>query len=361
MTIDTTASGSRSSEANNIIEFIPENATELEWNAFFRHSEKIYKEKNPRDNLPLRETTKSALLDPIPFFDIKRWVVWNDDKSEIIGFGRLYLETPESSDYATNKHVAFAYITVTKEMRRKQKIGTKLLKHLVQESKKHNIQIFQTEVDTPSGVAFCYHYGGDLVLQEMENRLYFEDINWELVNEWVNLGENRSKGSIIELFETVPENDLEEFCKVFSETVNQRPTGDMDQNVTVTPETRRIEEENYANKGYKWYTIVSKEPDGHISGMTEFYWKPSEPYRINQGLTSVLKKYRAKGLGKLLKAKMTIFIHQNFPDAKYIATETARSNAPMIAINERLGFILHHRKYVYKWDIEELESILGIT
>ena len=361
MSIDFTVNNSKPSKNFEIIEFVPEDATELDWNAFFNHSEKIYREKNPRDPLPLRETTKSALLDPIPFYDIKRWVIWDQVKKSILAFARLYLETPESPDYKDNKHIAFWYITVDKEWRRKQKFGTKLMIHLVQEASKANIQVFQAEVDNAAGVAFSYHYGGDLVLQEMEYRLYFDDINWELVHEWIKIGTTRAIGTQILTFEQVPDQYLEDFCRMFSETVNQRPTGDMDQMITVTPESRRSEEENFSNKGYIWYTMISVEPNGHISGMTECYWKPSEPYRINQGLTSVLKKYRAIGLGKLLKAEMTIFIHEHFSDAKYIATETARGNAPMIAINERLGFVLHHRKYIYKWDLDELKETLGIS
>ena len=38
---------------------------------------------------------------------------------------------------------------------------------------------------------------------------------------------------------------------------------------------------------------------------------------------------------------LTRAIQEHFPDAEYVRTQNAETNAPMVAINERLGFEIH--------------------
>ena len=42
----------------------------------------------------------------------------------------------------------------------------------------------------------------------------------------------------------------------------------------------------------------------------------------------------------LLKA-LTRAIQENFPEAEYVRTQNAETNAPMVAINEAMGFEIH--------------------
>ena len=48
--------------------------------------------------------------------------------------------------------------------------------------------------------------------------------------------------------------------------------------------------------------------------------------------------YRERGLGKWLKAEMLKYAKRTFLELKFVVTDFAVTNAPMIAINKKLGF-----------------------
>ncbi len=55
-------------------------------------------------------------------------------------------------------------------------------------------------------------------------------------------------------------------------------------------------------------------------------------------MTGVRLPYRGRGLGKWLKATMLLKVREEFPQVRVVVTGNATSNAPMLSINERLGF-----------------------
>jgi RimJ/RimL family protein N-acetyltransferase len=127
----------------------------------------------------------------------------------------------------------------------------------------------------------------------------------------------------------------------------------------VTPESRRLQEEQLKQQGLKWYTKITREKDGKISGLTEFLQIPEMPERIMQLLTGVKQEYRGRGLGKWLKSNMLLYIKDNFSETKYIQTDNAISNEPMISINDRMGFKLNIAQTMYKFDLAELDRKLN--
>ena len=98
-------------------------------------------------------------------------------------------------------------------------------------------------------------------------------------------------------------------------------------------------------------TMYSKERDGKISGLTETDYLKELGHKISQRETGVRQAYKGRGLGKMLKAKMLLYIRREYPDVKYISTGNADSNAPMLSINQRLGFKRHLPIKVYKLKI----------
>ena len=94
--------------------------------------------------------------------------------------------------------------------------------------------------------------------------------------------------------------------------------------------------------------------------MTEILHDPREAYRIMQDLTGVLPEYRGRGLGKWLKAQMLFHIKENYPDTKVIVTGNADANAPMLSINERIGFKRYRSGSMYKLQINEVTKKLEI-
>ncbi len=42
-----------------------------------------------------------------------------------------------------------------------------------------------------------------------------------------------------------------------------------------------------------------------------------------------------------MKCALTRAIQEHFPEAEYVRTQNAETNAPMVAINEAMGFEIH--------------------
>jgi mycothiol synthase len=96
------------------------------------------------------------------------------------------------------------------------------------------------------------------------------------------------------------------------------------------------------------HVMLSREPDGLFSGVTELAWLQHGPALIYQMFTGVRPDARGRGLGKWLKAAMLEHAHELYPDARWISTENASSNAPMLAINKRLGFKTYRSRSEYQ-------------
>ena len=126
----------------------------------------------------------------------------------------------------------------------------------------------------------------------------------------------------------------------------------------VTPEYRRIREKQIKQRNGIWTTLVSKEENKAVSGLTEVIFYLDTPSIIHQDLTSVKEEFRGRSLGKWLKAEMLLWIKENYPDVKTITTENATINAPMLSINNRLGFKEYKSEKIYKFNVQELMAKL---
>jgi RimJ/RimL family protein N-acetyltransferase len=197
---------------------------------------------------------------------------------------------------------------------------------------------------------------GELVHKEVQHRMYLEEADNELAAQWLAKGRERFPDTRFELFENCPEDVIEAFCQTYTRIINERPTGGMDQTIITTPESRRIEEQNMKQRGIAWYTLISREKNGDISGMTDIMYNPREPHKVVQYFTGVSAQHRRKGLAKRLKAEMLGVIKRQFPDVEYITTSMAETNRAMQAINAQLGFKSRKTCHVYQWDLPDLKK-----
>jgi len=338
----------------SLVEFIPKEASEDLWEAYFTLSETIFREFKQKGRLPDRDVVRRLFKTPNPFYSVNRWIVF-DKAKRAVAFASISYDTEISPDYESNRHLCQIHISVVPAYRRK-KIATNLLKHLVETAKFLEKTTVITEVDNPLGLEFRKQLRGDLVHEEIQFRLDMEDVDWQVVDKWLHRGRTKHWDTKMEFFRECPENDIEEFSRVYTEIINQRPTGDMGDDLITTPESRRIEERNLKKRGIEWYTMISREHDGKISGLTDIMFNPEEPHRMTQYFTGILVKYRKRGLAKRLKAEMLAAIKDKFPEVEYITTSTARSNRPMRAINKDLGFQPLKTCFMFQWPLRDLRK-----
>ena len=238
-----------------------------------------------------------------------------DEEKNPVASASLSYDSELSPDFEHDQHVCHVHISVAPGWRRK-KIAAHFLDHLIETARCMDKDTVMAEVDNPMGLRFCRHLRGELLHEEVQYRLYMEDVDWRLVERWIEDGKKKSPYTQIEFFQECPENDIEEFCRVYTEVINQRPTGDMEQALITTPESRRIEEQSLKKRGIEWHTMISRERVGQISGLTDIMHNPKEPHRVNQYLTGILAGYRRKGLAKRLKAEMMGLIPRFWGDTR---------------------------------------------
>ena len=338
--------------------FHPKEASGNLWEEYFEFDEKLFAEFNPNEPFPSRSQEKSFIKNPHPHYTIYRWLIFEDaNPRKLIGNGLLWTQNEQSPEYENIKEKINFRVNVLKEYRRKG-IGTKMLKTLIKKAIDLQKNIMRAEVRTDSAVAFCNHYQGEIVAKRGTNRLYIENIDWNLMEEWRVEGKRKASGVTLETFESVPEKMIEEYCKLYTTVSNDAPAEDFSGEMVVTPEKRRIDEKLYSDNNLLWFTLVSQEKDGILSGLTEIFHNKEYPIEIEQELTGVLAPYRGRGLGKWLKAEMIFYIRENFPEAKFIQTGNNDRNVPIMKINERMGFKRHKNETFYEFNTQKLAKLL---
>lgn len=78
--------------------------------------------------------------------------------------------------------------------------------------------------------------------------------------------------------------------------------------------------------------------DGRLVAFTDLQVPLSQPERASQAGTLVLREHRGHGLGARLKCAVLRDLAEALPQVRRVTTYNAEDNAPMVAVNEALGF-----------------------
>ena len=347
-----------------ITAFDPATATVDDWTPLHAYRDAIFKESNADDPMPLhdlREQQMKMMLDNPRFVGNMR--IARDTNNDIIGTLLVGFARKGSPDYETAKIMAFATLDTHKDYRQ-QGVGTQLLTEIIkacQEEGEH-VRLVQGSSETPAGHAFVERYGGTVAMAAKENRLYETDIDWDMVRQWHEESSNRTDGVTIETFVGLPPEDtLQDYADFYTEVVNQVPMGEIEgAESTHTPETLREQHARVKETGTIWTTMITREADGTISGLTETLFNPKRPHRVAQELTGVRDAYRGRGLGKWLKTAMLLYVQEHSPEMRFVTTGNADSNAPMLSINDRLGFKPYKEQRIYKLEVATVAEKLGL-
>lgn len=341
-------------------EYDPRVLGEAEWESFFQLHEQRQRGLFPQDPLPSREKRRRYMTSDHELWEIHWWRAYAPGDSRFVALGGSWFESAQSPSHEANRHVVYIDLYVDTRHRR-QRIGLEFLKAVLSQARAQGKSLIRVEsAENGTGVPFCHRLGGKVVAERHLNRLYLADVDWALMEKWRREGARRAEGVTIERFEDMPDRDIEQFCQLYTEVANQAPTGDLPGDLIVTPEQRRKDEQELKRNGYEWHTMISREPDGTVSGLTEMFNAQAEPHQLEQELTGVRVDYRGRGVGKWLKAEMLSFAAAKYPEARFINTGNADGNAPMVSINERMGFRKLRAQLFFDFEMEDLAGRLDL-
>lgn len=246
---------------------------------------------------------------------------------------------PGTPAHESNKHLVWADCSVHRDHRRRG-IGTSWIPVVLDIMERHSFTTLTVGTEEAAGHAFLKWIGADAKLTGAENRLKLADMDWAMLARWVEDGRKHSPETRLEVYDgRLPESMLEDFCPQFSSMLNTMPFEELDHGdeiVTPAMMTEWFERMDITGRVGHW--MLTREPDGIISGLTDMTYAPYSPTIVHQGFTGVRPDARGRGLGKWLKAAMAIHVREVYPDAEWFVTDNASSNAPMLAINTKMGF-----------------------
>lgn len=330
--------------------FVPSDETRDSWHRYCAFVQAMEREQRPEDSPKPAAITEANLRREEP--DTVRRLFVRDLDGTVTGELMLSFSRPESPEYPTNKHLLWAQGHLLPECRR-HGIGHSWLPRVGETMDELGATVCTSFAELESGQAFLAWIGSRKVLSGTENRLELRSVDWAMVDRWSRI----DSGFRLQLHEPrVPEPLFGEFCPAYTQLGKGVPLEQMDEGDWITtPERMR---DNYARmdaEGSAHLCLLAYDSEG-IVGLTEFVARPYEPELIRQELTAVLPRAQGHGLGKLLKAVLLLHVRKHHPQARWVVTENANSNAPMLSINERLGFRPYRAGGVYQITRDELNA-----
>jgi len=316
-------------------------------------------EANPGDPLVSRQTKKVELSSIRDWQDkVEFWLAYDTEETLVALFGLAHPK-PEHPDYETNKNILWIDLYVRQPYRR-QGIATQILPTLIERATHYGATVIQNGTSIKHGWTYAEALGAQKALNERVSRMVMAETDWAMLDRWIDDGKKRNPDvEIIRSERLPPEEDIEAFCDLVTQLDRTVPLEDAEEeNYTLTVEELRKSNQRTIDRGNMYVCLYAKDSDGALMGMTGMFHAADIETISYVGLTGVLEKYQGRGLGKYLKALMSYDLRENFPKVEFVNTDNAESNAPMLSINERMGFKPHKSWIAYKITVEDLKKQL---
>ena len=262
------------------------------------------------------------------------------------------------SDSAADPQVMESYVYVRRPWRC-QGIGWSLLRAVVDEARAEGRSslIWSTDGSVPAGEAFSRRAGGRAARVNRTSELRFEDVDWEMVRAWMEVGLGRARGYTLEFWDGPFPSDLVEDAVNLHHIVQTAPRDDLEIGDVVLGAEHVAElDRNLVEAGRERWTVFVRDPDGASVGGTEVTFERWAPAVAHQQNTAIDPSHRGLGLAKWAKAEMLSRIRHQRPAVDRIRTGNAFSNEPMLAINDALGFTLVQVRTEWQGHIASMRS-----
>jgi len=339
--------------------FDPRTASRAEWTPYHAYRRRRAAEEFP--DLPLLGDAdfEHEAQRQLPFVVNHRFIATHG--GEIMGNMILAVRragTPGCEDYAPFLDV---YGGVLKQQRRRG-VGRALFAHLHDFMGASGKSLASIKVVLPDGHGFVRASGARARLHSVESHLALDDVPWTQMPAWRGQVDIEDPSLRWEVHAPrVPLPRLAQLMAPFGRLINQQPLGELEM-PPIRYELAAFESwyRELDTRGGEHYLIVLTAGD-EVAAVCDANWDARVPERVHQSFTAVAAPWRGKGLAKAVKAAMLLLVRDRQPGVTTFTTYNAQSNAPMLSINQQLGFRLHREECTYQLDRDVLGSFLART
>lgn len=285
---------------------------------------------------------------------IRRWILRED--GDIVAVAVVFMERHEDLNNG------FARIHVRPDRRKRglaKMIATPAFDAIEEGGRKSLI------TDTRDGAPWeskLAELGLKNAFQDKRSRLRIADLDWDLMDEWVERASQRASGyELLFLASPIPEEHLERWCEVLR-VMETSPREDLEFEFTTwTPEKWRDTEEKNTRSGNRIMGYVAvDEATGDFVGLSEIIVQSHQPDLAWQGDTGVHPDHRNKGLGRWLKAATIQRVLDEHPEIERVDTFNAGSNEAMLNINIEMGYKPILITNAWQGDLAVVRERLGV-
>jgi GNAT superfamily N-acetyltransferase len=221
---------------------------------------------------------------------------------------------------------------------RRRGVGTALLRQICERAlaEDRHALIWETYSAVPAGEAFSRRVGARAARVARTSELRLSDVDWAMVDAWIDAA---APGYSLQVVDGPYPTELRADAARFHHIMQTMPMDDLDvapRHITVDDVAERDRALVEARRT-RWAVLV-RDPDGECVGGTEIVFEPGDDVVAFQQNTGVDPDHRGRGLAKWAKAAVLRRLRDEAPHVERVQTGNAFSNAPMLAINDALGF-----------------------
>lgn len=241
--------------------------------------------------------------------------------------------------------------------RRRHGIASRLLAVIRDEaaSEGRSLLTWSTYDAVPAGDAFSRWVGARVARVNRTSELMLAEVDWPMIERWRLAARARDLGYSLQMIDGVFPEALRADAATFHNIMQTAPREDLDVG-DVTIDAEFVAELDHAlveGDRTRW-TLFARDPDGACIGGTEITFESGPPGTAFQQNTGIDPAHRGLGLAKWAKAAMLERIRQERPTTERVRTDNAFSNAPMLRINDAIGYKVIDTRTEWQADVKNL-------
>lgn len=160
----------------------------------------------------------------------------------------------------------------------------------------------------------------------------------------------------MKFFDKLPAEIIPEFCERFTGFLMDMP-GNPEIEI-IDPKEFAYRQEN-RDPNQSFIRGVLFDDAGKIVGATSIAIDARNPEVGYQHMTGVVREHRGKGFGLWMKSMVYFKLREDYPQMKYVSTDTLKDNIYMQHVNAQLGYKLSVQAREYRLTRENLEAAVA--